>query len=255
MAFTVHQLSLLALAVYDNPSSGIDGWRVVRQFGSFTQGFYAALFAKGRTLALALRGTDDGWDIIPDLLIFMGQLPDQYAHATAAFDRSASYIGAGGMFKKFALTGHSLGGGLATLLAVQTGHPAVTFNAPGVSRSLASSLPSLTTTITSTLPGDAAKARVVNIRANFDIVSIGTGPQVGSVDSIAVAGCAPVTAASRKAAFADAVKLSGRPVGAAAQSAVDVMASTGRFVLCQHGMALMEQQLRNMPDYNRDLGW
>lgn len=206
MAYTVHQLSRLALAVYENPSSGIDGWRLVGQFGSFTEGFYAALFAKRQLLCLALRGSDDGFDIIPDVQMFLGKLPDQLAQAAEAFREAQGRVTSG---IKLALTGHSLGGGLSTLIAANTGSPAVTFNAPGVTRSLADSLPKGLLTTSSLVPGRLAKIRIIHIRARFDVVSIGTGPQIGDQTSIPVAGCAPVTSASRESAFAAAAKTGG----------------------------------------------
>lgn len=239
--------------MYENPSSGIDGWRFIQDFGSFAEGFYAALFAKRQLLCLALRGTDDGFDIIPDIQMFLGKLPDQVAQAGRAFRLAESRVTRG---TKLAITGHSLGGGLATLLAVKTGRPAVTFNAPGVTRSLADSLPRDLITTSSAVPGELAQVRIVHIRARFDVVSIGTGPQIGDQTSIPVAGCAPVTSASRDSAFAAVAKLVGSLTpGQAIVNAPDVMILTKRFVLCQHGMALMEQQLRNMPEYRRDLGW
>lgn len=253
MAYTVYQLATLANAVYENPSSGIDGWRLVGQVGSFTAGFYAGIFSKGQLSVLALRGTDDGYDIVPDAQIFLGQVPEQFNHASRAFGAAKRSTPPG---NKLAITGHSLGGGLACLLAVATGCPAVTFNAPGVTRSLAASLPNYTTTLTSIVPSQLNDARVVNIRAKFDPVSIGTGPQIGDATSIGVAGCAPVTSESRARAFAAAAKIvASRSPVEIVLSATDAMVLTGRFVLCQHGMALMVQQLKNMPEYNRDLGW
>lgn len=253
MAYTVYQLATLANAVYENPSSGIDGWRMVADVGSFNEGFYAAVFGKGQLAVLALRGTDDGFDIIPDAQIFLGQLPDQFSHALRAYNTARRAVAPG---SKLALTGHSLGGGLACLLAVATDCPAVTFNAPGVTRSLAASLPKYSTTIPSIVPSQLARARVIHIRARFDAVSIGTGPQVGDPRSITVAGCAPTTSAGRASVFAAAAQiLASRSPVEAAVSAADAMVLTKNFVLCQHGMALMVQQLRNMPEYNRDLGW
>jgi Lipase (class 3) len=253
MAYTVSQLATLANAVYENPSSGVEGWRLVAQAGSFREGFYAGVFSKGTLSALALRGTDDGFDILPDAQIFLGQLPDQFNQGLRAYSAAMLAIPPG---NKLAVTGHSLGGGLACLLAVATGCPAVTFNAPGVTRSLAASLPKYTTTIASIVPSQLNNARIVNTRARFDPVSLGTGPQIGESNSIPVAGCAPVTSASRANAFAAASKVaaSRSPVEAVINAA-DAMMLTGRFILCQHGMALMEQQLRNMPEYRRDLGW
>lgn len=61
----------------------------------------------------------------------MGRMPDQYRVATSAYfealQRANALVG-------FYLTGHSLGGGLASMLAKQFGDPTATFNAPGMAR-------------------------------------------------------------------------------------------------------------------------
>lgn len=96
--------------------------------------------------------------------------------------------------KKLVLTGHSLGGGLAGLLAMQHTKCAVTFNAPGVARSYSNySLGLESSFMPYQLAVETANSStLINIRAMFDPVSAGTGPRLGSVESISVPGCRPL---------------------------------------------------------------
>jgi hypothetical protein len=154
-------------------------------------------------------------------------------------------------------------------MAAKTGAPCVTFNAPGVARSYAASV--RTTLLTQAFPpvvgiiaGAVAdvvalaslnSSKIINIRATYDVVSMGTGPQLGRVETIAVSGCAPVKAEKRKESVGSLLLSPGVMATEGAALTGEIGAKAAAYVICQHGMELMEQQLRNMPQYNKDLGW
>lgn len=264
MSFTVLDLANLALAAYKHPPVKTDGWDPVRQFGSQQKhGFYAVLFRKDPMLVLAYRGTDD-WqvDLIDDAAILLGWVSGQMGHArsalTVAKDVQSKMRGS-----KLCLTGHSLGGGLAALIAAQEDLPCVTFNAPGTKRSLTahyiknvSGGPYFAPMIKLTMPHEVKDRRILNIRARFDLVSVGTGPSAGITDSINVQ-CegpdgkpvkGPVQAGV--AAFVD-----GLTPKAATVPNVGFYKGVVDYTLCQHSMERMVKEVRGFDKYKEDLGW
>lgn len=268
MAYTIYQLATLANAVYYKGQTAVGEWRRSATFGNADSGgFYAALFGCGKLSVLTYRGTDDPWDVSPDAQLLLGEVPCQIPDAELAWSRSARSTGSAPLV----LTGHSLGGALAAMIAAKTGLPAATFNAPGVGRAYAASfrmpivaagrLPITPPTGPGLIASAVAVARldsskIVNIRARYDVVSLGTGPRLGRVETIAVAGCAPITVAKPKERPGLLPNVD--PVDAIVEGgamAAEFIAKGTKYVLCQHGMELMEQQLKNMPEYNRDLGW
>jgi hypothetical protein len=138
MAYTVYQLATLANAVYNGATSVVGDWRLAEGYGDEQgRGFFAGLYGSGTLWALAMRGTNEAYDIAPDAQIALGEVPCQMPQAEIAWQRAMRRnIGSG----KLALTGHSLGGALACLIAAKSGLPCVTFNAPGVARSYAASI-------------------------------------------------------------------------------------------------------------------
>jgi hypothetical protein len=97
--------------------------------------------------------------------------------------------------------------------------------------------------------------RIINIRAHFDIVSKGTGLQLGSVDSIGVNGCTPTWdefGARLEQLPMDMIM--NRPSGQFDPFGGMIFEATF-YVLCQHRMELMERQLSTMAAYKNDLGW
>jgi hypothetical protein len=208
MSYTVLDLAKLALAVYDDPLPAVDGWTPRKNFGSTVKhGFYAGLYQGTRDnsiFVLAYRGTDD-WqvDLVDDATILLGWISAQMAHARKASSTCKAMV-ADASNRKLCLTGHSLGGGLAALIASQFDVPCVTFNAPGTKRSLTahyiknvSGGPFFAPMIKLTAPHEVKDGRILNIRARFDLVSVGTGPSVGVTDSINVQCEAPTASPSQ----------------------------------------------------------
>src|SRR6185312_9011616 len=194
MSYTVLDLAKLALAVYSHPPVPVDRWEPVQTFGSQRKhGFYAVLYRREELHILAYRGTDD-WqvDLIDDAAILLGWISSQMGNARDAL-LTARTVLRGKLGGKLCLTGHSLGGGLAALIAAQYNLPCVTFNAPGTKRSFKAhyikgitGAPYFAPMIKTTTPYETNDGRILNVRARFDAVSVGTGPALGDTDSINV---------------------------------------------------------------------
>ncbi|MBK8095856.1 MAG: hypothetical protein IPK26_02040 [Planctomycetes bacterium] len=93
-------------------------------------GFEARLYRPidgGRPI-LAFAGTDDLNDVATDVFQAVGVLPQQYDLALGLATRARAHYG-----DDLLLTGHSLGGGLATYAGMHTGTETMTFNSAGLS--------------------------------------------------------------------------------------------------------------------------
>jgi hypothetical protein len=106
-------------------SKGIDPGSLVNE----KTGFSASVYHHAGGYVVAFRGSDSLIDWtgtnIPQAF---GMANGQYSQAAkVAFDLSSA------LGNNVVFTGHSLGGGLASVAALRTGLPAVTFNAAGVS--------------------------------------------------------------------------------------------------------------------------
>ncbi len=90
------------------------------------EGFQAGQFQLGNRKVVVFRGTHEGQrgDLIADGALAAGMNTSYYTQAEGFLAECGS--------GDFLLCGHSLGGAIAQVLANRTGHPMVTFNAPGV---------------------------------------------------------------------------------------------------------------------------
>lgn len=93
-------------------------------------GFYAQAFRKGTSVVIAFAGTDDWDDVITDVKAFFGGRPEQYQEALNFVARVTNDCPA--EVTSITLTGHSLGGGLASYAALHYKMPATIFNAAGL---------------------------------------------------------------------------------------------------------------------------
>lgn len=134
-------LAKLAADVYQEASGpDIDGWRPLTEqelasaglrkemLVDARSGFAARIYADGDgNYVLAFRGTDEGKDWVHNVKQGLGFEDAQYKAADRLALKAYRAFGA-----DLAITGHSLGGGLATLGAAVSGAPAVTFNSSGL---------------------------------------------------------------------------------------------------------------------------
>ena len=111
---TIAELARMSLDVYEADSSMSGAWSRVAPFGDSKAGFFAAVFRKGDEWCLAFRGTDDVLhDGLADLQIALGKYPLQFLEAAMAYSSVRTVLQSHSV-SRFLLTGHSLGGGLAS---------------------------------------------------------------------------------------------------------------------------------------------
>lgn len=224
---SVQDLAELSLAAYDVTPKATD-WNLYRSFNGGSPHFSAALFYRPSTdeCVLAYRGTDDVADLFADVMIALGRTFPQYRLAERYFLYSRDkYVGS----SSFWLTGHSLGGGLASMVAAKYDVPVVTFNAPGVLRSYsASSIAGLADAIA----GDASK--MLNIRAAGDPVSIGTGPRMGRVLKV-----------PNKRCYTEMYF----------PQMNDIAPGTVSYMLCTHSMRNLRDVLKRSPEFAKPITW
>lgn len=133
-------LAKLAQDSYDLDNKNIDGWTRLRDaqleaadidpatLNDTSTGFRAAVYQDGKgDYVLAFKGTSGANDWKADATQALGLDTAQYNEAVALATKAKAAFG-----NNVVLTGHSLGGGLASTASVVTDIPAVTFNAAGV---------------------------------------------------------------------------------------------------------------------------
>jgi hypothetical protein len=102
-------------------------------------GFYATLYEDQEgNVVVSYRGTDLGagiQDVKEDVAQAMGISSDQYDAAVALAQKVQKAKKKGTITGDVSITGHSLGGGLATLAGSATGYPTYTYNAAAVHES------------------------------------------------------------------------------------------------------------------------
>jgi hypothetical protein len=138
------ELALLAADVYNNTPNPPAGFRVATegdlgQLGlrpqdltSTQSPFQARVYVRGAgadaQYVVSFRGTTSGGDWRANVQQGLGLSSDHYRRALYIGSRLALASGA-----HVTITGHSLGGGLASAAAIAAGRPAATFNAAGLS--------------------------------------------------------------------------------------------------------------------------
>ena len=130
---TVMDLALMAKAVY-RASPDVPNWTRLnfRAASGILDGFQAAAFSGQGGIVIAFRGSAQGEDWLVNAAYGAGMNTVRFSQAenfavkeaknfTAMFGNAPVYI-----------TGHSLGGAIAQIVANRRGYKFVTFNAPGV---------------------------------------------------------------------------------------------------------------------------
>ena len=127
--------------VEPNTKKGTVGdWVLQKEYTSSasTTGYKAGLYRKEIDgvyfYALAFAGTDDFVaDIVSDVRQAFGEFELQYPQAYKDAVKVHNFMGTLKKGNSLTFVGHSLGGGMASLAALTTGHPAITFNSAGLS--------------------------------------------------------------------------------------------------------------------------
>jgi RHS repeat-associated protein len=131
----------LAACVYDPKCKGADGYTrqapskyglTALQLENGRTGFRAGIYSNGKETVLAFAGTNEiktdlGSSVAANLPV--GVQSQQYGQAVDVARQVSAAVGDG----KMAITGHSLGGGMAAAAAAATGRQGTTFNAAPVS--------------------------------------------------------------------------------------------------------------------------
>ena len=197
-------VATLDSAVYDQPLHAIPGWTMLN---SLTDGdFQAAAYVSsdGSQIVIAIRGTAlvegsiyQGFqNVLTDVGTFGTGVPTLGMRQLVL---DGSNFLAETMLKaleqypdaQITLSGHSLGGAVAQLLAMASGFDAVTVNAPGakdlypnLQTELAGALALKPLNPTQPVNSDGQITNILNIRNPGDVVSL-IGPQIGITETIA----------------------------------------------------------------------
>lgn len=139
---SVRDLAHLSFAVYK--FEPYNKWKIERKYDIAGDIFQAAWYTNGVEDVIAYRGSDEAGDwVIDDAAIASGQIPPQAVKAILFFE-SIVYVTSGDYRKEdifnrkgdtfsfnFSVTGHSLGGVLATIVGNKYALNTATFNSPG----------------------------------------------------------------------------------------------------------------------------
>ncbi len=187
---SVRDLAKLSSMAYFPNQKKYGDWEQIEYFGNRSgMGFGASLFINKfhNEAAFAIRGTDfdqgDTKDLIADLLIGLYIRPGQ-ARDTAKYYKESVVLCKQEFKNKnhtLYVTGHSLGGGLASLVSAKYGGlPTVTFNSPGMERTQTWTL-SVQLTLKNKFDLSLVnKNKMLHVRATGDLISLLTGDHIGT---------------------------------------------------------------------------
>jgi pimeloyl-ACP methyl ester carboxylesterase len=169
-------------------------WRVVAQYNDPQSGLSATVFSEvgGSGQYLAIRGTEFSDFlrdvIVSDGIIFVGYLPELMPQYNAFKRQVASWLADGTLSGSFTVSGHSLGGYLASALMAEypaNAAQAYLYNAPGLNGVLGGVTAAILDAFGIAAPLDPA--RIVNVKAQAGTSLIaGLGAQVSPPIPIAI---------------------------------------------------------------------
>jgi Lipase (class 3) len=158
------------------------GFTCIGSYGDKT-GFGANVYRDGNKVVVAIRGTDNFYNVLTDYALGTGKADQSMIDAVKQVSDLITQIKASIPDADISLTGHSLGGGIAQIVAAANGISADTFNAPGVAQVVENN-PNL---VTKTLPpGSSSSSKITNYRMEGDQVS-NAGKNLPSVEVVTVA--------------------------------------------------------------------
>lgn len=134
--------AVLSLRVYEQGVINLDnfpaiptGWSKLPNPLPVTDGFAYGIFRNDSTgeVVISYRGTDGpagmmGWDGINNAGLYSGLITSQARQAAAVYAQVLKSYGIDAAGSNISFTGHSLGGGLASLMSVWFARPAIVFD-------------------------------------------------------------------------------------------------------------------------------
>ncbi|WP_197076263.1 Mbeg1-like protein [Grimontia sp. AD028] len=173
-------LHYLAFAEYVYKSWGApSGWTLTETIHDSSTGFHAAVYTSGSNAVIAFRGSELGTsDWVNNGIMAAGEVPPQYRLAISESARLASQYSSYNIH----YTGHSLGGGLATVAAIRTGKPATVFDASGIGNAVLSEIQqSMANAGVSAASWSTNAGRITNYNLEGEFVSDGDYQQDADV--------------------------------------------------------------------------
>jgi Cadherin-like domain/Bacterial Ig domain len=237
-------LALLSSDAYNEGAYGQGsvppGWvriEVEQPAGAAESGFHATAYKNELTgqVVIAYAGTNDMKDITgSDFDVLLHNVPAQTAFAIKFAEDAAKEAGLGDDLGSITYTGHSLGGGLAQLVAEANNAPAMTFNAPGMTFALS--------------PEDQANAanqtNITNVNLQLDVVSAIFSPTSGGIGNTV----------TLPASTGQGLLMAAAMLSTALNPALGIAAMAG-LGLSQHGIGVVLEQLGQTHNTENINGW